>query len=61
MTPPRTPWNVIDQFFLTAIATQFLRALAKPNVRGAGFDTAAPTFDVTDIWRERRGSEFGTR
>jgi peptide/nickel transport system substrate-binding protein len=45
-------WNdyVLDQSFVTAISTQYPRALAKPNVRGLMYSTGGTYLDLTAAW-----------
>jgi peptide/nickel transport system substrate-binding protein len=45
-------WNdyVLDQSFVTAVSTQYPRALAKANVRGAAYNTGGTYLDLTATW-----------
>jgi ABC-type transport system substrate-binding protein len=47
-----TAWNdyVMDQSFLAAIASQYPRALAKPNARGVVYNTGGTYLDLTASW-----------
>jgi peptide/nickel transport system substrate-binding protein len=50
--PAYDAWNdfLLDQSPVTAIATQYQRALAKPNLRGATYSIGGNYLDLTGAW-----------